>query len=201
MSFIRPSVGPLLFSNDEKGHFLSSDDDESIGQFKNDIEQQQQQQLLSMSNDEVVASYGPPRSLFPDAWMYILCFFISGGVKVVAINDPFISLEYMVYMLKYDSTHGRFKVRLSSRERHADIFSIRIYQTISFLSTSLPLSLSQKSPFPVNFSSSMDKRFASSTSATPVPSPGEKPARITLSSPRVGPSDFALPSPVTGLSQ
>ncbi|MCL2360852.1 MAG: type I glyceraldehyde-3-phosphate dehydrogenase [Defluviitaleaceae bacterium] len=29
-------------------------------------------------------------------------------VEVVAINDPSISLDYMVYMLKYDTVHGRF---------------------------------------------------------------------------------------------
>lgn len=29
--------------------------------------------------------------------------------EVVGINDPFIDLDYMVYMVKYDTVHGRFK--------------------------------------------------------------------------------------------
>ena len=29
------------------------------------------------------------------------------NVDVVAVNDPFIDLEYMKYMLTYDSIHGK----------------------------------------------------------------------------------------------
>ncbi|CAL4149347.1 unnamed protein product [Meganyctiphanes norvegica] len=34
---------------------------------------------------------------------------MAKGAEVVAVNDPFIDLDYMVYMFKYDSTHGRYK--------------------------------------------------------------------------------------------
>ncbi|XP_029348327.1 glyceraldehyde-3-phosphate dehydrogenase-like [Acyrthosiphon pisum] len=38
---------------------------------------------------------------------------LERGFKVVAINDPFIGIEYMVYLFKYDSTRGRFKGEIS----------------------------------------------------------------------------------------
>ena len=33
----------------------------------------------------------------------------SKKVNVVAINDPFIDVDYMVYMLRYDTVHGQYK--------------------------------------------------------------------------------------------
>lgn len=38
------------------------------------------------------------------------------NVEVVGINDPFIDLEYMQYMLKYDTVHGRFKGEVHSED-------------------------------------------------------------------------------------
>nr|GFA13448.1 glyceraldehyde-3-phosphate dehydrogenase, cytosolic [Tanacetum cinerariifolium] len=34
---------------------------------------------------------------------------LSDDVELVAVNDPFITTEYMVYMFKYDSVHGQWK--------------------------------------------------------------------------------------------
>jgi len=37
-------------------------------------------------------------------------------VEVVSINDPFIDLAYMVYMFKYDSTHGQYKGHIEIKD-------------------------------------------------------------------------------------
>lgn len=39
---------------------------------------------------------------------------VEKGATVVAVNDPFIDAEYMVYLFKFDSTHGRFKGTVSA---------------------------------------------------------------------------------------
>ena len=37
-------------------------------------------------------------------------------VEVVAINDPFIAADYMAYMVKYDTAHGRFNGEVKSED-------------------------------------------------------------------------------------
>jgi len=55
---------------------------------------------------------------------------IDKGATVVAVNDPFISVDYMVYLFKYDSTHGRFKGSISSEGGHLVVngSTIQVYQ-------------------------------------------------------------------------
>jgi len=37
-------------------------------------------------------------------------------VSVKAVNDPFMDVDYMVYQLKYDSVHGRFKGTIAAKK-------------------------------------------------------------------------------------
>jgi glyceraldehyde 3-phosphate dehydrogenase len=41
---------------------------------------------------------------------------LAQGLQVVGVNDPFIPADYMAYMFKYDSTHGRFKGEVSHKD-------------------------------------------------------------------------------------
>ena len=36
--------------------------------------------------------------------------------EVVGINDPFIDLDYMVYMVQYDTMHGRFDGEICAKD-------------------------------------------------------------------------------------
>ncbi len=40
----------------------------------------------------------------------------KGDVEVVAINDPFITVDYMAYMVKYDTVHGQFKGTVEEKD-------------------------------------------------------------------------------------
>ncbi len=40
----------------------------------------------------------------------------KGEVDVVAINDPFITADYMAYMIKFDTVHGRFNGEVKAEE-------------------------------------------------------------------------------------
>merc|ERR1712048_1011631 len=37
-------------------------------------------------------------------------------IELVAVNDPFMELDYMVYLFKYDSTHGRYEGTVEAKD-------------------------------------------------------------------------------------
>ncbi|XP_067874721.1 glyceraldehyde-3-phosphate dehydrogenase 2 [Heterodontus francisci] len=55
---------------------------------------------------------------------------LEKGIRVVAINDPFIDLNYMAYMFKYDSTHGRYRgeVKAEDGKLTVDGSAISVFQ-------------------------------------------------------------------------
>ncbi len=48
------------------------------------------------------------------------------GVEVTAVNDPFMSVEYMVYQLKYDTVHGNFKGTITHDDKSITVNGKRI---------------------------------------------------------------------------
>jgi glyceraldehyde 3-phosphate dehydrogenase len=54
----------------------------------------------------------------------------SGKCNVVAINEPFMDIEYMIYNLKYDSVHGPVHAQMHEKDKHTLVVNnheIRIY--------------------------------------------------------------------------
>jgi hypothetical protein len=46
----------------------------------------------------------------------------SYKVEIVTISESFIDLNYMVYMLRYDSTHGKFNCTVKAENEPINIF-------------------------------------------------------------------------------
>merc|ERR1712147_493132 len=47
-------------------------------------------------------------------------------IKIVAINDPFITPDYMIYQIKYDSTQGSFQGNVSAERNKITINGSKI---------------------------------------------------------------------------
>merc|ERR1711971_616808 len=54
---------------------------------------------------------------------------VHPNATVVAVNDPFMDLDYMEYLLKYDSTHGRYPGTVTKGENSlvVDGVTINVY--------------------------------------------------------------------------
>ncbi|KAH0479317.1 MAG: hypothetical protein KVP17_000414 [Porospora cf. gigantea B] len=62
---------------------------------------------------------------------------LEKGVTVAAINDPFMDISYAVYLLSFDSVHGKFKGSVS----HADGKLIVDGKTVQFFAEKDPASI------------------------------------------------------------
>src|SRR5659263_8223 len=51
----------------------------------------------------------------------------NAQVEIVGINDPFIDLDYMMYMLKYDTVHGKFNGTISTEDGKLVVNGKKIY--------------------------------------------------------------------------
>ena len=43
------------------------------------------------------------------------------GVEIIAVNDPFLAADYMAYMTKYDTVHGRFSKNVVAKDGNLEV--------------------------------------------------------------------------------
>lgn len=48
------------------------------------------------------------------------------NVTVVAVNDPFLTLEYAAYQLKYDSVHGTLEADVKAEDGYLVIGDLKV---------------------------------------------------------------------------
>jgi glyceraldehyde 3-phosphate dehydrogenase len=65
----------------------------------------------------------------------------NDAVEVKAINEPFMDADYMVYQLKYDSTHGRYPEEVSCKKEGDKSFLIVGSKTIEIFASKDPASI------------------------------------------------------------
>lgn len=55
-----------------------------------------------------------------DDWLtgedFLGYFSMNAEVTMIAVNDPFMDLDYMQYLLKYDSVHKRFNGTVTTKK-------------------------------------------------------------------------------------
>ena len=81
-------------------------------------------------------------------------------VEVVGLNDPFMNPEYMAYMLKYDSVHGKFPGEVTSEGDCLVTATVNLRLEASLEQLSYPVPLDAKS-ITVNGSNAAVSRSAS----------------------------------------
>ena len=83
----------------------------------------------------------------------------NSAVEITGINDPFIDLDYMAYMLKYDTVHGHFEgtIEVKVNTLNKDTSVDKEFKK-TFVNTLVRVSKQEFSRIDTTFTFSVDKK-------------------------------------------